>query len=348
MKTIIISVLGLFVCCAAGAQTAKNQHLYFSENPNAVAYSLPRTAITVGLVVEKETIRKGPYARFAQRLLGVVAPLADKELYQIKGASMSYSEESDPSKVYAIDANDKTLAALALTKNNIAEPNNSASLDNSFASSATDRFTFNDLGIAPIVTTRTIVSHIQNDSSFVKVAPDRTQIEEKSLEQMANDAADAIFTLRKRRFDLVTGEAGENVFGAGLEAAIKEIARIEQEYLSLFLGKQSVQQIVKEYVIVPDSGKLNYIVARFSDTEGVMSDSDLSGKPIVLELRPENRAAHYALPRKAGRDSRPLLYYRVADVAQCRLLDGKREICKERIPIYQLGATVDIPIGAVK
>lgn len=68
---------------------------------------------------------------------------------------------------------------------------------------------------------------------------------------MAQDAANAIFSLRRHRIDLVTGEAGENVFGAGLKAALEEIDRLEQEYLSLFLGKQFRQRIVREFSVVP-------------------------------------------------------------------------------------------------
>lgn len=349
MKTILIASIGVLCSLTASAQSSKAARTTFSENPNAVVYALPRTTVKVGIVVEKETIRKGPYARFAQRYLGVVAPLADKELYKIQGASISYFEESDPSKVYAIDANDKTLAALGKVSGDVIMPTKSTVLRDRFGvAPANNEFQFNDLGISPIVSQKTIVSHIQNDSTFTKVAPDRVQIEEKSLEQMASDAANAIFTLRKRRFDLVTGEAGENVFGAGLGAAIQEIARLEQEYLSLFLGKQSVQQVVKEYEVTPDSTKLNYIVCRFSETEGLLADSDLSGKPIILELRAEKRATSYALPRKSMRDTRPTIYYRVADVALCRLLDGKIEIAKERVPIYQMGTIVDIPVGVAK
>lgn len=349
MKKILISTFGVLLCFAASAQSSKSPRTAFSENPNAILYSLPRTAVKVGVVVEKETIRKGPYARFAQRYLGVVAPLADKELYQIKGANIAYFEESDPAKVYAIDVNDKSLAAMGKISGEIMTPNQTRSLPDRFGVAPADtKSEFYDLAIKPVVSQRTITSHTHSDSSFVKVAPDRVQIEEKSLEQMAADAAKAIFTLRKSRFDLITGEAGENVFGAGLDAAIKEIARLEQEYLSLFLGKHSLEQIVKEYEILPDSGKLNYIVCRFSETGGLLPDSDLSGKPIILELRPESRAASYAIQRKPTKDQRHTIYYRVADVVQCRILDGKQEIAKERVPVYQFGTTVDVPLSATK
>ena len=60
-----------------------------------------------------------------------------------------------------------------------------------------------------------------------------------------------IFSLRRHRLDLVTGEAGENVFGGGLKAALDEISRLEQEYLALFLGKQYRQTVAREYNALP-------------------------------------------------------------------------------------------------
>ena len=88
---------------------------------------------------------------------------------------------------------------------------------------------------------------------------------------MAQDAANAIFSLRRHRIDLVTGEAGENVFGAGLKAALEEIDRLEQEYLSLFLGKQFRQRIVREFSVVPSKDEPATVVCRFSDTAGLLS-----------------------------------------------------------------------------
>ncbi|HAY31196.1 DUF4831 family protein, partial [Alistipes sp.] len=78
--------------------------------------------------------------------------------------------------------------------------------------------------------------YVECDTAFLKVPIDKQSTVEKSAESMAADAANMIFSLRRHRLDLVTGEAGENVFGGGLKAALDEISRLEQEYLALFLG----------------------------------------------------------------------------------------------------------------
>ena len=81
MKKILIP-LYLMAVASAGvqAQVKAGKGLVVTSN-SAVAYSLPRTTLKVTVEVEKESIRKGPYARYAQKFLGVMAPLADKDIY---------------------------------------------------------------------------------------------------------------------------------------------------------------------------------------------------------------------------------------------------------------------------
>ena len=298
-----------------GSATVQAQHPYIApvgliETVTGTTYSMPATTLTVDVVVKKESIRSGPYARYAQKYLGVIAPLANKDIYSISAAALDYSETG----------------SVTLSMQAVGNGNSERTGDVRRAN-------------APIV-----ISNMMSDTSFVRLTPDRTTLGEKSSEEMARDAANMIFTLRKKRIDLITGDAGENVFGAGIQAAIDEIGRLENEYLSLFLGKQIIQQISRRYTIVPDEGKTSYIVCRFSESGGLLADTDLSGRPILLEMRPEGRAKPETLPRRDKKDSRPGIYFQVADYVNCRILDGKNELTSQRIPVYQFGTTIDVPV----
>jgi len=296
---------------AVQAQHPHVAHIGLTETVTGTAYSMPATTLAVDVVVKKESVRSGPYARYAQKYLGVIAPLADKDIYSITGAALDYSETG-------------------------------------FAQAGRSEASEDKAGEQRKVEPAVIVSHTASDTAFVRLTPDRTAIAEKSLEEMARDAANMIFTLRKKRIELITGDAGENVFGAGMQAAIDEIGRLENEFLSLFFGKQVVRQVVHRYTIVPDEGKMSYMICRFSESGGLLSDTDLSGRPILLEMRPEGRVKPETLPRRGSKDSRPGVYFRVADYVNCRLVDGKNELTNRRIPIYQFGATIDIPVGSGK
>lgn len=344
MKKLVIPMM---LCVLAATDAAAQVKAYKagerSDNANAVAYALPRSVVKVCVVTEKESVRVGPYARFAQKLLGVMAPLADKDVYTIKSATLTAATEADPSEIYALDNPDKSpLRIYDVTPEGLiaVTPEGMAPSPSAF-------------GTCPVRPCGAgegdcrVVSHVGSDTSFVKFAIDRRSLTEKSPESMAMDAANAIFSLRKHRLDLVTGEAGENVFGSGLQAALDEIDRLEQEYLALFLGKQFRQTVVREYDVVPAADENNLIVCRFSDNGGLLSPNDLSGRPVVLELTPEKKAQNAVLNRK-GKDSRSTIYYKIADVVNCRLLDGNREVAQSRLPLYQFGVTAEMPVPSVK
>ena len=100
--------------------------------------------------------------------------------------------------------------------------------------------------------------------------------------------------------------------------------------------------------MIPEAGKNNLIVCRFSPTAGLLADNDLSGQPIVLEITPEQKADAIALPRKAPREAKGTIYYRVADIARCRLVIGKNLLLDERVPVYQFGQVAEMPVPTAK
>ena len=148
--------------------------------------------------------------------------------------------------------------------------------------------------------------------------------------------------MRRNRIDLITGMVGENVFGAGLDAALKEIDRIEQEYLELFLGKQTVETKVKTITVVPEASKTKYIICRFSDAEGVVSANNLSAQPIVLEFVPSGNIPTAGLAIKGERESRSAVPFCIADNVVCRLSDGTTNFAEAELPIFQYGRVVEI------
>lgn len=340
-KMLIIS--SALVLLTAGTLSAQVKSYKASTvgGANSIAYSLPQTVVKVRLVMDKEMVRPGPYARFAQKYLGVMAPLASKNIYTLVDAQISYGEEADPSQVYVMDNPDKSPLQLytATPEGFVAAPMDGSGVPvHLYAATSVPAVSG---GIQS-------VSNVLSDTSFVKVPVDRREVMERTPEDMANTAANAIYTLRKRRLELVTGEAGENVFSEGLRTALDEINRLEHEYLALFLGKQSHQQVVREFDVVPEAGKNNIMVCRFSDTEGALGVSDLSGRPIVLEMTPEKKAQQSPIVNRTTKDSRGTVHYRIADMVNTALVDGKREIARARIPIYQYGVVVEIPVTSLK
>ena len=70
-----------FALLLAGGVSAQNPYIALqgaNETASGVSIAQPRTILAVDVTVERDQTLTGPYARYAQKYLGVRAPLADK------------------------------------------------------------------------------------------------------------------------------------------------------------------------------------------------------------------------------------------------------------------------------
>ncbi len=334
-KTLLaLAALATFTTSASAQLLAYKQ----TSGGTTDAYTLPRTVVRVTVVTEREVVFRGPYAKYASQYLGISSVAqTDKQTYRLVDASVSYLLEPDPAYTYQVG---KSLdGARAFEWLTIAPGEKPLLADAEYADAiAGNRPPFVDMGIDPIYGT----TKVRNEEGQVT----RTAAVEKSPEQMAALAADAIFTLRKRRFDLVSGELGEYVYGAGLADALKEMDRIEAEYLALFVGKRYVQRIVSYYDVVPAEAGKPVVACRFSETKGAVSDADLSARPLTLELTGEAATALTGANSAIANEKKGAanMRYRVPAIQVVRLLDGTTELARERVPVYQFGSIAYAPV----
>ena len=67
----------------------------FAGAQSAVSYSLPQTVLVFNVEAQKETFYAGPYARYAQKYLGVNAELYDRVSYTVTSVKMITGTEAD-------------------------------------------------------------------------------------------------------------------------------------------------------------------------------------------------------------------------------------------------------------
>ena len=167
----------------------------------------------------------------------------------------------------------------------------------------------------------------------------------QTTEEQAAATADMIFSLRKHRLDLITGEAGENVFGAGLKAALDEIARMEKECLDMFYGSKTITEQTHTFniTILPD--KKEYLVCRFSDKEGVVEAGDLSGKPIVVKFETAPNK-EYAELKPLGPKDKVSAEYIIVPQSKCSLIIGAelKGVVEFASPLYGAKTVTALPI----
>lgn len=286
----------LLLLCGFGA-SAQNPYIALqgaTEGENGIVVSQPRTVLAVDVTVERDMTLAGPYARYAQKFLGVRAPLTDKTTYAVSGAQISL-------------------------------------LDGATCLNAS----------VPAASVQRVVSHSTADGEFPRLQPDKVDMAALPLEDAARDAATTIFSLRKHRLELITGEAGENVFGEGLKSALAEIERQEQNYLELFLGKHVVTTETSRYVVYPAADKKQYIVCRFSPVDGLLPDSDLSGDIVLLQIEPSGNTS---TELEASPKETSVVTCRVADPCVCTVICGGREYARAVLPIFEYGRTVSVAL----
>lgn len=162
---------------------------------------------------------------------------------------------------------------------------------------------------------------------------DRISSGERNTEAAAREAAEQILSLRRTRLDLITGEFGEGVFGAGLQSALEEISRLEREYLELFYGKRSITTLAERFILPVNSEQPSTVIARFSAESGIVAKDDLSGDIILVKITPSEMT--YPQSELKG-----TVAYRYANNAEVIVALGGEVLARNILPLYEFGETV--------
>lgn len=305
-----------------------------------VVYSLPRTGIRIQVEATQETFFHGPYYRYAETLLGVKnAPSSDYSNWVISDIQLTTFSEPDASQVYK--AMGDAAALLSLTESgvisgiNIEENNLQDELVVStfIIENQTPDIPFPDLSMSAFYQKGDSLDHI--------LLP-------KTFEEKAVDAAHAITKLRKRRFKSLANAYEEQLpDGRAYELMVDELGQLEKDYVALFLGKSYQTKKIYSFDFIPgDQSVSGEVIFRFSKTEGVLPKTDLSGKPVVIDLKKEdslfsvqNQLSDSANP-SAGESG---IYYRMPGKADIRVMNGLSLIATSRATIAQFGNVASIP-----
>lgn len=185
----------------------------------------------------------------------------------------------------------------------------------------------------PLAAVEVETSDLSAGSTFATVLPNRLSATEKQPEQAAEQAASIIFELRNARLELITGEYGDGVYGAGLESALREIDRMEQSLLELFYGKRIITRSTTRYEITVEAEKTSYVVARFNADEGLLATDNLAGEIVLLAIQPSD------MTYPAG-DEKGKIEYRYANNARVSVSIAQQKYAERVLPIYEFGKSV--------
>ncbi len=347
-----ISVL-VAVFCVISATSSFSQIIKGADAApqGALIYSFPQTSIRVSVKVAVSDFTAGPYAAYAEKFLGVSADRSSKKYSSIQEAEIVPLIEADPSLSVALNiGSSKNASANFLnfcSQGLIIAPGyfSADSAPMRFPSLVQPRF---NEAVANLSTKTTqLYKTVTGENGEVeKIAVPQTQTVTKSVEKKAEETAEIIFRLRQKKIDILTGETDANYSGEALGSAVEYMNKLEQEYLSLFLGKTTTVYQQASFEVLPSqkNQKQNYVVFRISDSQGILPPDNMSGRPVYIELSvTDGRIA----PEVSAEDiaaSKGKVAYRIPLVVTARLLDGQTVIGQTRIPVYQFGKLHYFPL----
>ena len=166
-----------------------------------------------------------------------------------------------------------------------------------------------------------------------KVMVDRLAADELTQEEAAKRAAERIFELRAARQDILLGEYGDGVYGAGLEAALREIERLESEYLKLFYGTRTVTTTTHRYTMPVSADMPNNVIARFNSEEGLLAKDNVAGDIVMVSVTPSEMSYPASNPKGT-------VAYRYANNANVVVSFAQEVLARRVLPIFEFGETV--------
>lgn len=166
-----------------------------------------------------------------------------------------------------------------------------------------------------------------------KVMVDRLAADELTQEEAAKRAAERIFELRAARQDILLGEYGDGVYGAGLEAALREIERLEGEYLKLFYGTRTVTTTTHRYTMPVSADMPNNVIARFNSEEGLLAKDNVAGDIVMVSITPSDMIYPASNPKGT-------VAYRYANNATVVVSYAQKVLARRVLPIFEFGETV--------
>lgn len=322
---------------------------------DAIIYSLPRTILMVDAVAEKVIKKKGPLSDYGKKYLGLEGGIKeDRTEWFLQIKNVTASEETDPDQYYMIRSNGLVRSNfLKLTENGLvlftgSQKSDFIGKESREETEDEDIAYFKDLSVKPNLVEKsdTVYSLLETDTGFVKVPHVQLKNRYKTLDEKAAEAAAFIIKIRKRRFKLLSGQYDVFPEGIALEYAVNEMTRLENEYLSLFIGKTITKQVHRTYTYLPKGEKdeISDVLFRFSSVKGFLPEKDLTGSPVTISVKKLNSENPFkSMTVNSESEDVSDLIYRIPVPCQVEISDEVHSLGSTNLFIYQLGPLVRLP-----
>lgn len=240
------------------------------SNNFGVAYSLPKTAITVTANYTKTTRKAGEFYQYAERYLSIANPITESSTtYTLDNVDATTKGVVDKDKSYLVEFRSNTVSPfVTITKDGL-------------ICAINEDYAFPKTEAAVLSTAKKI--QLPDPRNFLSEEILRAGSTAKQAELIAKQ----IYRLRESRNNILTGEA-DNMppDGEAYKLVMSQLEEQEKALTAMFAGTEESESLSQEFTIIPDGKNIdNRIIFRFSAKLGVVEPNDLSGAPVYLSLK---------------------------------------------------------------
>lgn len=341
MKYLILIICVIIILPVYGQRKGKEEVVTpaFTEG---VVYSLPRTGVRIQVQAAKETFRPGLYAAYAEQLLGIKNVKTKAVVnWVIDDIKIDVFSEPDPEQVYKAMGSTAAMVNLSsdgcLAGINLKETSDKK--ENVVTNIVGQKNNFGDNSYFEYFTDSPMYKAGDSTNNFKPVKlPD---------EQKISKAAQRILECRRIQYEIAAGLVDElHPDGEAYKVSLKELKKIEEDYLSLFVGKSIYEKETFGFDYIPKSGGKSEAVFRVSEENGIVPANDLSGKPAMIEFEiDKDLTQKYTGLIKSDNPAagHSGVFYRIPGRATIRIVYDMNVIATTRATIAQFGAVAPFP-----
>ena len=332
---------------------------------DGIIYSLPKTVFNIEVEVSRTETKAGPYASYAEKYLGISNVIKkDSVSWQITDVNIFSYAEPDPEQVYYMESClsaptqliQLTKDGLILGINGDCTSHNSENKTNIFLNNDfSETIELNQLPVINAQTEKidTTYRTITTDSSSTVIPVLKKYQVNKSSEAKAEEIANFILDLREEKVSILIGDLKEYPDGKAMEIIMNEFRTIENQYLPLFTGKNSVQKYKAVFEFIPTNQNLDSknVLFRFSSKNGILSNKELAGEPVLIHIQNMNNTesldSFFCQKDTTVKNSNGLIY-RLPEQANVKIIEGENVIATKKVSIAQYGKVNVLPSKILK
>lgn len=368
LKLLFITSLAIntFISCAPHLEVTNVMDTE-EINPESKLYALPQTVILVEVKLKREINYPGPYKQFAGKFLGTEEVIKNKSVnWEIKSLDISSRQILDKKHYYILNESKKAKFSFEnLEKKGLLYPINGFTNPEEALNEKPDvseeylKELFPDFFMKDNLVERekTIYETVSNDSTSYTVLKKKKLYSSKTLEEKAEDAANLLVRLRKRRFKLLASieknSIGDQVRqyakqypeGDALKQMLQELSELENEILASFKGKTVTEEFTYRYEYIPERASGKYNLFNFDKKKGILPPEQEAGKEFTIRyILEHNTAGLIRLLSQKDETTYNAPVIRVPDEAKFVIEENDVVVVSKKVKVFQFGSLINVTI----